>query len=58
MSITPEQKKRRFRELTRDDRIRTASEFAKELQQPLLPFTIEVQENPRRAGTRQAEAAK
>ena len=36
--MTPEQKKRRFRELAKQDRIRTARELAEELEQPFLPF--------------------
>jgi hypothetical protein len=42
--MTPEQKKRRFRELARHDRICTGRELEQELQQPLLPFN-ECQEN-------------
>jgi len=37
-SITPEQKKRRFRELIKDDRICRASELAVDLAQPFLPL--------------------
>jgi hypothetical protein len=38
-NITPEQKKRRFRELAQHDwRIRTARELAEELEQPYLPL--------------------
>jgi hypothetical protein len=36
--LTPEQKKRRFRELVKDDRICNGSRFAEEFEQPLLPF--------------------
>ena len=35
-SITPEQKKRRFRELVKDDRIRTGRQLDEELAQPFL----------------------
>jgi hypothetical protein len=39
MNVTPEQKKRRFRELVKeDDRIRTGRQLAEELEQPFLPF--------------------
>jgi hypothetical protein len=37
-NITPEQKKRRFRALAKQDRIRTARELAEELEQPYLPL--------------------
>jgi hypothetical protein len=38
-SITPEQKKRRFRELAKHDgRIRTGRQLAQELEQPFLPL--------------------
>jgi hypothetical protein len=59
MSITPEQKKRRFRELARHYRLRTARELLEEIEQPFLfnEFKTRVsQENPRRAGARQAAA--
>jgi hypothetical protein len=36
--MTPEQKKRRFRQLAKQDRIRTARELAEELEQPFLPL--------------------
>ena len=36
MSITPEQKKRRFRELAKQDRLRTARELLEEIEQPFL----------------------
>jgi hypothetical protein len=37
--MTPEQKKRRFRELAQQhDRIRTGRQLAEELEQPFLPF--------------------
>jgi hypothetical protein len=36
--MTTAQKKKRFRELARQDRIRTASELAEELEQPFLPL--------------------
>jgi dTDP-4-amino-4,6-dideoxygalactose transaminase len=36
--MTTAQKKKRFRELARQDWIRTASQFAEELEQPFLPF--------------------
>jgi hypothetical protein len=37
--MTPEQqKKRRFRELAKDDRIKIASRFVEEFEQPYLPF--------------------
>lgn len=61
MSITPEQKKRRFRELAQDDRIRTGRELLEEIEQPFLfnEFRREsARENQRRAGARQAAAAK
>jgi hypothetical protein len=38
MNITPEQKKRRFRQLTRHDQIRTGRQLAEELEQPYLPL--------------------
>jgi hypothetical protein len=38
MNVTPEQKKRRFRELVKDGRIRTGRQLAEELEQPFLPF--------------------
>jgi hypothetical protein len=37
-SITPEQKKRRFRELAKQERIRTGRQLAEELAQPFLPL--------------------
>jgi hypothetical protein len=38
-NITPEQKKRRFRELAQQhDRIRTGRQLAQELEQPFLPL--------------------
>jgi hypothetical protein len=43
-SITPEQKKRRFRQLAKQERIRTGRELEQEREQPLLPFN-ECQEN-------------
>jgi hypothetical protein len=36
--MTAQQKKRRFRELVKDDRIRTGRQLAEELEQPFLPF--------------------
>jgi hypothetical protein len=36
MNITPEQKKRRFRELAKDDRIRTGRQLDEEFAQPFL----------------------
>jgi hypothetical protein len=36
--MTPEQKKRRYRELAQHDRIRTARELAEQLEQPFLPL--------------------
>ena len=51
--MTPEQnqKKRRFRELAKHDRIRTGRQLAEELAQPFLPFTEfktrVIQEEPR-----------
>jgi hypothetical protein len=38
MNITPEQKKRRFRELAKHDRIRTGRQLVSEREQPFLPF--------------------
>jgi len=35
-NMTPEQKKRRFRELVKDDRIRTGRQLDEELAQPFL----------------------
>jgi hypothetical protein len=37
-NMTPEQKKRRFRELAAHDRIQTGASFAEEHEQPFLPF--------------------
>jgi hypothetical protein len=37
-NMTPEQKKRRFRELAKHDRIRTGRQLAEELEQPFLPL--------------------
>jgi hypothetical protein len=37
-NMTPEQKKRRFRELAQHDRIRTGRQLAQEREQPYLPF--------------------
>jgi hypothetical protein len=37
-SITPEQKKRRFRALTREENLRIGSQYEQEFKQLFLPF--------------------
>jgi hypothetical protein len=44
-SITPEQKKRRFRALTREENIRIGSQYEQEFRQLFLPFNEFSQEN-------------
>jgi hypothetical protein len=41
-NMTPEQKKRRFRELARHDRIRTGNQLDEELAQPFLPLINDI----------------
>jgi hypothetical protein len=56
-SITPEKKKRRFRELAQHDRIQTGASFAEEHEQPFLPFNeckAEVSQENRAGVTRRA----
>jgi hypothetical protein len=43
--MTPEEKKRRFRELAQHDRIQTGRQLAEELEQPYLSFNEFKQEN-------------
>jgi hypothetical protein len=53
--MTPEQKKRRFRELARHDRIFTARELLADLEQPFLPLINDIVTN---VGKFNAEAEK
>ena len=41
-SITPEQKKRRFRALTKEENIRTGRQLAEEHEQPYLPLINDI----------------
>ena len=39
-NMTPDQKKRRFRELAQHSRVRTGRQLAEELEQPFLPLPV------------------
>jgi hypothetical protein len=47
--LTPKQKKARFRQLAKQDRLRTARAIAEERESPFLPFPEFGQEQPRRS---------
>ena len=49
MNVTPEEKKRRFRQLAKQERIRTGRQLAEELAQPFLIDVEKCSARPKKA---------
>jgi hypothetical protein len=56
MTAEQQKKKRRFRELVKDDRIRTGRQLVQELEQPYLPLFNDCPDVQRRKAARPAQS--